>query len=100
MKVSNTFLSLAKKLGVGGLSEDCPAARFSLLFCKLAVSNEFWEAVLLLGCFLAAGLTLVPLSVLPPQICPDAPSLSEGAPGGSVKVPSAGPLSHFWAQAS
>lgn len=72
---------------MGGLAEVCPAARFSLLFCKLAVSNEFWEAALLLGCFLAAGLTLAPLSVLPPQICPDAPSLSEGAPGGSVIVP-------------
>lgn len=81
-------------------AEVCPAARFSPLFCKLAVSNEFWEAALLLGCSLAVGLTLAPPSALPSQICPDVPSLSGAAPGGSVIARSSPPPSRLRAQAS
>lgn len=65
---------------------------FSLV-CKLAVSNEFWEAALLQGCSLAAGHSHALLSTLPSQICPDVPSLSVAAPGGSVIARLACPLS-------
>lgn len=64
---------------------------FSLV-CKLAVSNEFWEAALLQGCSLAAGPSHAPPSTLPSQICPDVPSLSGAAPGGSAIARLACPL--------
>lgn len=62
------------------------------LVCKLAVSNEFWEAALLQGCSLAAGPSHAPPSTLPSQICPDVPSLSGAAPGGSAIACSTCPL--------
>lgn len=68
--------------------------------CKLAVSNEFWEAALPQGCSLAAGPSHTPLLTLPSQICPDVPSLSVAAPGGSVIARLACPLSLLWSQTS
>lgn len=56
---------------------------FSLV-CKLVVSNEFWEAALLQGGSFAAGAFHAPPLTLPSQICPDVPSLSGAAPGGST----------------
>lgn len=50
----------------------------------LVVSNEFREAALLQGGSLAAGPSHAPPSTLPSQICPDVPSLSGAAPGGST----------------
>lgn len=63
----------------------CPAARFSLV-CKLAVSNEFWEAAPLPR---RPDPSRAPPSTLPSQICPDVPSLSGAAPGEGGGVRSA-----------
>lgn len=76
----------------GHKHEVCPAARFSPLVCKLAVSNGFWETALLHGCSLTARPTLASLSGLPSQICPDVPSLSGAAPGGCAIARMAYPL--------
>lgn len=79
----NTVRSQRRAIA-GGHKQKSVLKPGSPLVCKLAVSNEFWEPALLQGCSLAAGPSHAPLSTLPSEICPDVPSLSVAAPGGSV----------------